>query len=103
MTIRKLKEMIAYLPDDMRICADDIDESEFVCLFTTVGSPSVCVLQSKADIDVEDELSCMAEVAKEFFWGDEEFYMEALERGFIPEDFPDPEIARKQMEEHGLI
>ena len=107
MTIKLLKEMIADLPDDARIYADDSkydlfgdDASEFVCMAT---NDKMVILQTKDDIDVEEELRGTAEVAIEFGWGDEEFYMELLERGYTFEDFPDPEIAKAQMEEHGLI
>ena len=111
MTIKKLKEMIANLPDDMRIYADDSaydmfgdDASEFVCLVTSSQVPGKAVLQKKTDIDVQEELSCMADLMIACCESDDVLYAEALERGFVPEDFPDPvETRRRMTEEYGLL
>ena len=110
MTIKMLRELIANMPDDARIFADDSsystfgdDASEFVCVINTLQKPGMVVLQSKKDIDVLEELNSMAEVAIDDGWSDDDFYREALERGFTYEDFPDPEHAKKQMEYYGLI
>ena len=112
MTIKKLKEMIANLPDDMRIYADDCeyemfgeDASEFVCLATGFleGEEKKCVFQTKNDIDVEEELSCMADIAIEENWSDQDYFMEASDRGFKPEDFIDKEWAKREFKQYGLI
>lgn len=109
MTIKELKEIIKDMPDDMRIYADNgkfsmfEDVSEFVFLVTDARHPKMAILQSKADIDVEEELRCIAEIAVEEGWSDDEFYREILDRGFTADDFPDPEKARADMEYYGLI
>lgn len=102
--------MIADLPDDARIYADDSmystfgdDISEYVCIIYCYQFPNKVLFRTKNDFEVDRELEAMSEVAVEEGWGDEQFYMEALELGYTAEDFPDPEVARKQMEEHGLI
>lgn len=109
MTIKRLKEMIADLPDDMRIYADDSsyslfgnDASEFCCIAASPQFPKMCILQSKSDIDVGEELYGMAEYAEEENWEEQDFFIEAYERGFKPEDFDDPEWAEKQYENYGL-
>lgn len=108
MTIKKLKELIADLPDDMRVYADDgrfsmfENPSEFICLVTN-NRDDKCILQSEADIEVEDVLSELAELAFDYGWSDDDFYREALERGFTADDFPDPEKAKQDMENYGLI
>lgn len=86
MTIKKLKELIADLPDEMRIYADDAhsmfgdDASEFVLLLTSPQFPDRAVFQTKSDIDVEETLNCIAEDT-----GDD-FVEEAAELGFIKKD-----------------
>ena len=110
MTIKKLKEMIADLPDDMRIFADDSsydmfgeDASEFVCLVTSKSEPKMCVLQNKKDIDIKEETASMTEIAAEFDWDEQDYWNEVYERGYKPEDFYDSEYAKENMEHYGLI
>lgn len=106
MTIRKLKEMIADLPDDMRVFADDgrdffRDNSEFVCISAS-DQENMAVFQTKNDIDVEEELKAMADAAIDEGWSDDDFYREAMERGYKPEDFHDPEHVQEQLKHYGL-
>ena len=49
------------------------------------------------------KLEELVEIALEENWSDDEFYREALERGFTPEDFPDTELVADRMESYGLI
>ena len=109
MTIKKLKEMIQNLPDDMRIYADDSsydmfgdDASEFVCLVTSDTAPGMAVLQSKRDIDIKEETSSMCEIAAEFDWDEQDFWTEVHERGYKPEDFYDSEWAEENLKHYGL-
>ena len=108
MTIKKLKEMIANMPDDARIFADNgsrlfENNSEFVCIVSQAGHPDKVVFQSTADIDTKEELRAMGEAAIDEGWSDADYYAEALERGFAPEHFADPQHARQQMQSYGLI
>lgn len=117
MTIRRLKELIKDLPDDMRVYADDgnglfSNNSEFVCLVYTLRSlyfpndPMKCVLQTKNDIDVNEEVTSWCKYASENDMDELDFWIDFHEAGFNPDDFDDPiqrEVAKKYMSEHGLI
>lgn len=107
MTIKKLKEMIANFPDDMRVYADNgsslfEENSEFVCICYDNESGKA-VLQIKDDLDVYEELTEALEYFSDNDWDECNAWTELSERGYNPEDFPDPEYARSQMENYGLI
>ena len=60
MTIKKLKEMIADLPDNMRVYADDAkylgdDVTEFCHVFVSKREPRKAILQTAHDIDAFKE------------------------------------------------
>ena len=93
MTIRKLKEMIKDLPDDMRICADDgsngmfSDNNEFLTLVVAKDIDSMCVLQTRDDFDTVEELEAWCEWATENNMDEQDFWTEFYERGYVPADF----------------
>ena len=95
MTIRKLRELIRDLPDDMRIYADDgshgmfSDNNEYLTLLTQKGNSEMCILQTRNDFETPEELNAW------YNWviiGDRnelDFWTEFIERGYEPEDFGD--------------
>ena len=110
MTIRKLKEMIQDLPDDMRVYADDSPSgsfsdgaSEFVFLITDPCREKACILQTKKDMDVIEELRGLSEAAFEQDWSDQDFFTVTYDVGFTPDDFEDPAWAKENYERYGLI
>ena len=108
MTIKKLKEMIANLPDDMRVYADDAillghEPSEFCCIFISSREPRKALLQTTKDFDTVEETEAFLTYAMENDWNEQDAWMELSERGFKPEDFADPDYARAQFENYGLI
>ena len=107
MTIKKLKEMIADLPDNMRIYSDDGTDffkgnSEFVCIAVN-DEDNMAVLQTVNDIDVIEETKAALEYFSKNDWNELDAMIEMVEMGYQPEDFPNPEWAREFMEDHGLI
>lgn len=109
MTIRRLKELIADMPDDTRICLDNEYLDEVVCIVSYVPPTPYdgkCILKTKNDFDVADELEARLEYASENNIDEEDFYWDFVEDGYVPEDFGDEELAnhaREYLEEHGLI
>lgn len=107
MTIKKLREMIADLPDDMRVYADDglrsrKENSEFVCIAAS-SQDNMAVFQTANDIDVEEETADALEYFEEYGWEEQDAWSELVERGYKPDDFADSDWAREQMENYGLI
>ena len=108
MTIRKLKEMIADLPDDMRVYADDGTDffkgnSEFLCISVSEKF-SMAVFQTRNDFEPEEETEAMLQYFSEHDeWDEVDAWMEFYDHGYKPEDFADPDWAREQMENYGLI
>ena len=108
MTIRKLKEIIKDLPDDMRIYRDYTglsvcDDDEFISLVTYKNNNDVCILQTRDDIDVNSELEARCDRAVEEFESDLDFWMDVVDIGFKPSDFEDSEHAEENMKNYGLI
>lgn len=118
MTIKHLKEIIADLPDDMRVYADNgftiLKGEEFLCGFgITNGRNSKdpdyeerFVLQTKRDFNVVEELEAMCEYVMENDIDEQDFWTVFVERGFKPEDFADAEReawAKEQLENYGLL
>lgn len=112
MTIRKLKEIIKDLPDDMRVCADDgsygmfSDNNEFLSLVYAYGSDDMCVLQTRDDFETDKELEAWCKYAFEHDVDEQDFWSEFAERGYVPEDFHDEERARwarENLENYGLM
>jgi len=108
MTIRKLKEMIADLPDDMRVYADDAkyfgdDVTEFCHVFISKREPRKAILQTVHDIDAFEETTEMLKWFSDNNWEEQDAWIEISERGYKPEDFADSDWAREQMENYGLI
>ena len=109
MTIRRLKEVIADMPDDLRVCLDDGDLSEIVCAISFVPPTQYdgkCILQTKNDFDVVEELNARLEWASENDIDEETFYWDFVEDGYVPEDFNDKEQenhTRKYLVEHWLL
>lgn len=115
MTIRKLKELIADLPGNMRVYADNgsvgmfSDNSEFVTVLTAYGVNDMCVLQTKRDFDVNEEVTSMRDhfvkkdtddIHKQDFW-----YL-FHELGYSYDDFKNPadqDEAKKNLIKYGLI
>lgn len=91
MTIRKLKEIIKNLPDDMRVYADNgskgmfTDNTEFVC---APYYKDMLVLQTSEDFDVAEELRARCEYASENEIDEQDFWDDIDECGYKPEDFP---------------
>ena len=107
MTIRKLKEMIADLPDDMRVYADDGTDffkgnSEFLCIVASEEFP-MAVLQTRNDFEPVEETEAMLQCFSDGEWNEVDAWLEFYNRGYKPEDFADPNWAREQMENYGLI
>ena len=113
MTIKKLKEIIKDLPDDMRVYADDginsifDDNSEFVDLFTIKNNEKVAILQTKKDFDVaaelEAQLNYAADIENEV--DEQDFWTDFSEWGYSVSDFANNdqrEYARTQLENYGL-
>lgn len=108
MTIRMLKEKIAYLPDEMRIFADDAkhlgdDCSEFCSLFISRREPRKAILQTTYDFDAQKRTTDLLKYFSENDYEEQDAWIELSEMGFRPEDFADPEYAKQQMENYGLI
>lgn len=107
MTIKKLKEIIENLPDDMRVYADDgirsrKENSEFICISPSKDD-NMAVFHTANDIDVVEETEAMLEYFFENNIEEQDAWIEIAERGYKPEDFADPDWAREQMENYGLI
>ena len=107
MTIRKLKEMIADLPDDMRVYADDglrslKENSEFVCISVS-NRDNMAVFQTANDFDVVEKTEAMLDYFSDIELDEQDAWIEIYERGYKPEDFADPNWAREQMINYGLI
>lgn len=116
MTIRKLKELITNLPGDMRVYADDgsvgmfSDNSEFVTVVLTAhGANGMCVLQTKRDFDVNEEVTSMRDHLVKKDTDDiykEDFWHLFSELGYSYDDFKNPadrEDAKKNLIKYGLI
>ena len=101
MTIKMLKKKIENLPDDMRIYADDGDcgmfsnNSEFIAL---VPYKNMCVIQTKKDFDVNEEITSWynevtsGNIEEDAFWN--EFY----ESGYDYDDFEYIDLQEKALE-----
>ena len=109
MTIRKLKELIENLPDDMRIYADDgsnglfSDNNEFI---TMEKNNNMCVLQTRKDIDVASELEMWCKYAFDDNCDEQDFWTEFTEMGFVPADFESDSserMAELRLKDYGLI
>ena len=108
MTIRKLKEMIADLPDDMRVYADDGTDffkgnSEFLCIAASEEF-SMAVFQTRNDFEPIEETEAMLQYFSEHDeWNEVDAWLEFYDRGYKPEDFADSDWARENMENYGLM
>lgn len=104
MTVRRLKEMIADLPDDARIFADDGSRlfegnSEFVSLCHCKQYPNRIVLQTKNDFDVQTELEARLEHYAEEEWDEYDAFLDLAEDGYTLDDFTyDPDRYEWAME-----
>ena len=100
MTIRELKKLIENLPDDMRIYADDGDygmfssNSEFVALVYD-ETLEMCVLQTKEDFDINNEIKSWYEQVKKQTIDEKNFWKDFYEKGYLYEDLTDPEMKEK--------
>ena len=112
MTIRKLKEIIADYPDDMRIYADDgsmgmfSDNSEFLVICSIVGNDKMCVFQRRDDFETDIELEAWCKWASENNIAEQDFWIEFTERGYVPADFYNEEKeawAYENLKNYGLI
>ena len=107
MTIKKLKEMIANLPDDMRVYTDDgirswKENSEFICISPSKDD-NMAVFHTANDIDVVEETEAMLRYFLENEVEEQDAWIEIAERGYKPENFEDPDWAKEQMKNYGLI
>ena len=111
MTVKMLKEIIAKLPDDTRVYADDASDgrmfgnnNEFLIV---PYYNNMLVLQTRNDFEVAEGLDAwLNHVAEEYSTSDQDFWMEFYERGYVPEDFCTPDKivwAKEQLEKYGLI
>lgn len=100
MTIKRLKEIIENLPDDIRIYADDggmgmfTNNSEFVL---AVPHSDMCVLQTKNDFDVNNEITAWYNVAKNNGVDANAFWKEFYEIGYDYDDFIDPKMQEEAL------
>lgn len=98
MTIRKLKELIANFPDDMRIYDDN--NVEFVKVVRSTFEEDECVMQTRRDVEPNYEVKMMRRRMEENFW--KSFH----ELGYTYTDFADSkarEEAKKNLTDYGLI
>lgn len=106
MTIGYLKKMIAGLPDDMRIYADDglndmfDNNSEFVAieLVSDNKDNNMCILQIKNDFEINNEIIAWYEQVKAGIIDEDTFWNDFYETGYDYNDFKDPEMQRKALE-----
>lgn len=113
MTIGKLKNMIANLPNDARIYLDDgysffEGNSEVVIVCHGAGQyENKVVLQTKNDFDVANELEERLKYYSDNDWDELDAMMDMLEDGYTIEDFKYDDDrymwAREFAENHGLI
>lgn len=110
MTIKKLKEMIAGLPDDVRVYADDgtelfgADNSEFLTVVYNTRK-MMCVMETAHSFDVDEEVKAMLEYASENDFDEQDFWIDFCERGYLPEMLVDDErkaFIIQQLKEYGL-
>lgn len=113
MTIRRLRELIADLPDDARIYLDDgtsmFEGNSEVILVGAYAPPydKMVLLQTRNDVDVSQELEARANWYSEH-WdevGEVDYWLELSEDGFTPDDFDEDERehAILNFENYGLI
>ena len=111
MTIKKLKELIKNLPDNMRVYADDgskgmfSDNSEFLILAYTENKNDMCVLQTRNDFNTNEELEAMCNYFAEENYEEQDFWIDFYETGYHWWDFDDEERrewAKEQLENYGL-
>lgn len=100
MTIKRLKEIIENLPDDMRIYADDgargmfTNNNEFVL---AIPHGDMCVLQTKNDFDVNDEITAWYDTAKNNGIDANAFWKSFYELGYDYDDFVDPKMQEEAL------
>ena len=93
MTIRKLKELIENMPDEARIYLDDgrsffEGNSEVVCLVRGEwGYKDKVILQTKNDIDLEEELDARLDYYRENDWDEYDSLLNLSDMGYTLEDF----------------
>ena len=92
MTVKKLKELLENVDDDARIYLDDgyrmfMGNSEVVILAHAKQFPKKIVLQTKADIDVPDELEARQQFYAEKGYDEYDFLLDCGEDGFVLDDF----------------
>jgi len=105
MTIGYLKKMIAELPDNMRIYADDglynmfDDNSEFVTIELVSNSKNnnMCILQTKNDFETDNEIMAWYEQVKAGIIDEDTFWNNFYETGYDYDDFKDLEMQRKAL------
>ena len=100
MTIKRLKEIIENLPDDMRIYADDgktgmfTNNSEFIL---AIPHGDMCVLQTKNDFDVDNEITTWYSIAKYNGIDANAFWKSFYELGYDYDDFVDPKMQEEAL------
>ena len=104
MTIKRLKKIIENLPDDMRIYADDgargmfTNNSEFVlAVVLAVPHGNMCVLQTKNDFDVNNEITAFYSTAKNNGIDANAFWKSFYELGYDYDDFVDPKMQEEAL------
>ena len=113
MTIRKLKELIANIPDDARIYLDDGQRDLFDGISEIVEVTHFCepynnvvFLRVRDDFDVIEELEEKCEYYSENDIDEEDAIIDLDEHGYTPDDFSyDPvryEWAKENFENYGL-
>lgn len=111
MTIKRLKEWIADIPDDARIYLDDgtsvfEGNTEIVALASYVEPyDKKIIVQTKSDFDVREELNARLEYYSENDYDELDAFMEMAADGYTPDDFDYDHYyyAKNFYEEHGLI
>lgn len=93
MTVRRLKEMLANLPDDARIYADDGTDgsfegnSEFVEMCYCSWFPKKVIFQTRDNFDYVEELEAKLEHYSEENWDEIDKIRDLAEHGYVAEDF----------------
>jgi hypothetical protein len=101
MTVKMLKEMLADLPDDARIYADDgtngsfEGNSEFVEMCYSPQFPKIVIFQTRYDFDYVEELAAKLEHYSEECWDEKDVVNNLSEHGYVAEDFDDDDDIRE--------
>jgi len=107
-TVRKLKEILEGYSDSACIHIDDGSghsgrSTEVIHIKGDPDNGSAIILQTRETTNITDALAEIVLTSMQHAWSDADFYHEVMENGLDADDFQEPEHARMQMQENGLI